>query len=358
MTGLSERWQREGIGPARTRLVREAPCPVLLVRRGVRPGTLAPPEALTRFSWSGGRLISAPTPGRAGSPTAGCAGRCARVPGHDVRADRAEQRHGRRGVEHPALRPRPQLVGRGGIARLRLAGPAHQCVDARIAVLGVVRAGRPDPRARRRQEKVLAEERRVRRVVGDPGPQPDLRPVLRVPDFPEVWGHRQVAHPRAVPDRAQRADDHRVQRREPRFRSRASRPHRRCPSAAPAGAPRPGRARGSPAGSPSSRREDVAAVAARRARPPKAATAAGRSIARLTARRASRRSNGGTRVLRNIHEDCSVRRLADEPRIAPSAAPSHAEDPNCRPREVAAAASIAFAASSASGRRRASITSG
>ena len=33
---------------------REAPCPVLLVRRGVRPGTLAPPEALTRFSWSGG----------------------------------------------------------------------------------------------------------------------------------------------------------------------------------------------------------------------------------------------------------------------------------------------------------------
>ena len=33
---------------------REAPCPVLLVRRGVRPGTLAPPSALTRFTWSGG----------------------------------------------------------------------------------------------------------------------------------------------------------------------------------------------------------------------------------------------------------------------------------------------------------------
>ena len=43
-----------GHRPARTRIVREAPCPVLLVRRGVRPGTLAPPEALTRFSWSGG----------------------------------------------------------------------------------------------------------------------------------------------------------------------------------------------------------------------------------------------------------------------------------------------------------------
>ena len=54
VAGLSERWQREGIGPARTRLLLEAPCPVLLVRRGVRPGALAPPEALTRFSWSGG----------------------------------------------------------------------------------------------------------------------------------------------------------------------------------------------------------------------------------------------------------------------------------------------------------------
>jgi len=54
VTGLSERWQREGIGAARTRILAEAPCPVLLVRRGVRPGTLAPPDALTRFTWSGG----------------------------------------------------------------------------------------------------------------------------------------------------------------------------------------------------------------------------------------------------------------------------------------------------------------
>ena len=54
VTGLSERWQREGIGATRARILLEAPCPVLLVRRGVRPGTLAPPEALTRFSWSGG----------------------------------------------------------------------------------------------------------------------------------------------------------------------------------------------------------------------------------------------------------------------------------------------------------------
>ena len=40
--------------------------------------------------------------------------------------------------------------------------------------------------------------------------------------------------------------------------------------------------------------------------PPNAASAAGRSIARLNARRASRLSNGGTRVLRKIHEDCRI----------------------------------------------------
>ena len=48
------KWQRLLVGSTAARLVREAPCPVLLARRGVRPGALAPPEALTRFSWSGG----------------------------------------------------------------------------------------------------------------------------------------------------------------------------------------------------------------------------------------------------------------------------------------------------------------
>jgi len=52
VVGLSERWQSEGLGKARTQLVREALCPVVLVRRGVRPGGLAPPGALTRFTWS------------------------------------------------------------------------------------------------------------------------------------------------------------------------------------------------------------------------------------------------------------------------------------------------------------------
>jgi DNA-binding SARP family transcriptional activator len=52
VVGLSTRWHREGLGPARLRLAREASSPTLLVRRGLRPGGLAPPTALTRFTWS------------------------------------------------------------------------------------------------------------------------------------------------------------------------------------------------------------------------------------------------------------------------------------------------------------------
>ena len=52
VVGLSTRWHREGLGPARLRLAREAVPPTLLVRRGLRPGGLAPPAALTRFTWS------------------------------------------------------------------------------------------------------------------------------------------------------------------------------------------------------------------------------------------------------------------------------------------------------------------
>jgi DNA-binding SARP family transcriptional activator len=52
VVGLSTRWHREGLGEARLRLAREAPPPTLLVRRGLRPGGLAPPAALTRFTWS------------------------------------------------------------------------------------------------------------------------------------------------------------------------------------------------------------------------------------------------------------------------------------------------------------------
>jgi DNA-binding SARP family transcriptional activator len=52
VVGLSTRWHREGLGPARLRLAREATPPTLLVRRGLRPGGLAPPATLTRFTWS------------------------------------------------------------------------------------------------------------------------------------------------------------------------------------------------------------------------------------------------------------------------------------------------------------------
>jgi DNA-binding SARP family transcriptional activator len=52
VVGLSTRWHREGLGAARLRLARDAAPPTLLVRRGLRPGGLAPPAALTRFTWS------------------------------------------------------------------------------------------------------------------------------------------------------------------------------------------------------------------------------------------------------------------------------------------------------------------
>jgi DNA-binding SARP family transcriptional activator len=52
VVGLSSRWHREGLGPARLALARHARAPTVLVRRGVRPGGLAPPEKLTRFTWS------------------------------------------------------------------------------------------------------------------------------------------------------------------------------------------------------------------------------------------------------------------------------------------------------------------
>jgi DNA-binding SARP family transcriptional activator len=50
--GLSTRWPLEGVGPARLRLAREATPTTILVRRGLRPGGLAPPRTLTRFTWS------------------------------------------------------------------------------------------------------------------------------------------------------------------------------------------------------------------------------------------------------------------------------------------------------------------
>jgi DNA-binding SARP family transcriptional activator len=52
IVGLSDRWQKEGLGQARGALTQLATTPVLLVRRGLRPGGLAPRESRTRFTWS------------------------------------------------------------------------------------------------------------------------------------------------------------------------------------------------------------------------------------------------------------------------------------------------------------------
>ena len=53
VVGLTDRWATDGLGPVRSALA-AAPTPTLLVRRGLRPGGLAPPEGLTRFTWSVG----------------------------------------------------------------------------------------------------------------------------------------------------------------------------------------------------------------------------------------------------------------------------------------------------------------
>jgi DNA-binding SARP family transcriptional activator len=52
VVGLPDRWQRDGLGGVRHTLVHDARPPVLIVRRGLRPGGLTPPEGLTRFTWS------------------------------------------------------------------------------------------------------------------------------------------------------------------------------------------------------------------------------------------------------------------------------------------------------------------
>jgi K+:H+ antiporter len=50
--GLSERWRSEGLGTVRSEIARRATAPTLFVRRGTRPGALAPPDGMTRYRWS------------------------------------------------------------------------------------------------------------------------------------------------------------------------------------------------------------------------------------------------------------------------------------------------------------------
>ncbi len=57
--GLSERWRKEGLGETRKAIARAAPAPILFVRRGERPGALAPAGDTTRFAWSSPDLAAA-----------------------------------------------------------------------------------------------------------------------------------------------------------------------------------------------------------------------------------------------------------------------------------------------------------
>jgi DNA-binding SARP family transcriptional activator len=50
--GLSDRWRTEGVGRARLAVAAGVDAPVLFVRRGLRPGGMAPPETMTRFTWT------------------------------------------------------------------------------------------------------------------------------------------------------------------------------------------------------------------------------------------------------------------------------------------------------------------
>jgi DNA-binding SARP family transcriptional activator len=52
VVGLSERWRQEGLGRVRGELAEKPPAPTVFVRRGARPGGLAPAETRTRFRWS------------------------------------------------------------------------------------------------------------------------------------------------------------------------------------------------------------------------------------------------------------------------------------------------------------------
>jgi len=50
--GLSDRWRSEGIGDLRSAIARKTHVAVVFVRRGYRPGALAPRRDFTRFAWS------------------------------------------------------------------------------------------------------------------------------------------------------------------------------------------------------------------------------------------------------------------------------------------------------------------
>ncbi len=61
--GLSDRWEKEGLGETRRAIARSAPAPIVFVRRGERGGELEPVTEMTRYGWSRAGLGSAPGAG-------------------------------------------------------------------------------------------------------------------------------------------------------------------------------------------------------------------------------------------------------------------------------------------------------
>jgi DNA-binding SARP family transcriptional activator len=52
VVGVSERWQHDGLGRVRAEIATSPPAPTVFIRRGLRPGGLAPGGTRTRFTWS------------------------------------------------------------------------------------------------------------------------------------------------------------------------------------------------------------------------------------------------------------------------------------------------------------------
>lgn len=52
LVGLTERWRSTGLGRSRTALATQRHAPAVLVRRGLRPGGLAPRGTETRYTWT------------------------------------------------------------------------------------------------------------------------------------------------------------------------------------------------------------------------------------------------------------------------------------------------------------------
>jgi len=71
VVGFSDRWREEGLGALRWGLVRSAPSRLLFVRRGLRPGALAPPGSASRFTWSLSRVDPGAGSRHSSSPATG-----------------------------------------------------------------------------------------------------------------------------------------------------------------------------------------------------------------------------------------------------------------------------------------------